>query len=79
MSAKKLKAGDLVEAGTPGTDDFDIGRVVEVSGPKVRVWWEIAGEHYWEYPEELRRRRVDPAVRAAALAWAEFAGAEVAQ
>src|SRR5690606_28269925 len=32
--------GDLVEAGEPGTEDYDTGRVVEVAGDLVTVVWD---------------------------------------
>jgi hypothetical protein len=33
-------AGDMVVGGTPGSEDYDTGRVVEVDGDQVTVAWD---------------------------------------
>lgn len=50
-----MKIGDRVEAGEPGTDDFDHGEVIRIRvDGMMLVRWEIAEEDYWEDPANLR-------------------------
>jgi hypothetical protein len=35
-----IKCGDRVEAGEPGTEDFDTGRVLEIEGDTADVGWD---------------------------------------
>lgn len=46
--------GDLVEAGEPGTEDYDTGRVVAVSGDQVTVAWRGACVQTTQRAEGLR-------------------------
>lgn len=46
--------GDLVEAGEPGTEDYDTGRVVAVAGDQVTVAWRGACVQTTQRAEGLR-------------------------
>lgn len=49
-----FSVGDRVQSGTPGTAEYDHGKVMAVKHGRVEVYWEIAKEKYWEDPAELK-------------------------
>lgn len=54
----RLKIGDRVASGEPGTPEYDLGTVTAVVGRDgigVRVYWEGARETYPDDASDLRR------------------------
>jgi hypothetical protein len=52
--ARKLRVGDRVEAGRPGTEDYDVGVVHAVDGDQVTVGWK-SGVVTTQHASVLRR------------------------
>lgn len=53
----KLKVGMLVESGTPGTPEYDEGKITKVNkNGSIVVYWKIAEESYTEDPNDSEIR-----------------------
>ncbi len=52
-TALKFDLGQKVEAGKPGTENYDTGRVLDVRGDQVYVGWQ-SGVNTWQPASLLR-------------------------